>query len=209
MVFSTLLVALLLGCSEKPEAMLSSAKDYLAKNDSKAAVIQIKNALQSNPNLPEARFMLGTALLNSGDPVGAETELRKALELNYSPDLVMPQLASAMLAQGQAKKLTDELGQVTLGDAGAKASLQTSLAVAYSQQGRAEPSEAALRAALAADPGYVPALLVQARQQAARRDFDGALASAEEAIAKSPTSFEAWKLKGDLLLYVKNQPAEA
>ena len=84
-VFSTLLVALLLGCSEKPEAMLSSAKDYLAKNDSKAAVIQIKNALQSNPNLPEARYMLGTALLNSGDPVGAETELRKALELNYSP----------------------------------------------------------------------------------------------------------------------------
>lgn len=209
MVFSTLLVALLLGCSEKPEAMLSSAKDYLAKNDSKAAVIQIKNALQSNPNLPEARFMLGTALLNSGDPVGAETELRKALELNHAPDQVMPQLARAMLAQGQAKKLTDELGQVDLGEATAKASLQTSLAAAYGQQGRAEPAEVALRAALAADPGYVPALLVQARQQASRRDFDGALASTEEAIAKSPTSFEAWKLKGDLLRYVKNQPAEA
>ena len=209
MVFSTLLVALLLGCSEKPEAMISSAKDYLAKDDSKAAVIQIKNALQSNPNMPEARYMLGTALLNSGDPVGAETELRKALELNHAHDQVMPKLAIAMLAQGQAKKLTDELGQVDLGDAAAKASLQTSLAAAYSQQGKAEPAEAALKAALAADPGYVPALLVQARQQAARRDFDGALASTEEAIAKSPTSFEAWKLKGDLLQYAKNQPVEA
>ena len=206
---SSLLVALLLGCSEKPEAMLKSAKDYMAKNDSKAAVIQIKNALQSNPNLPEARFMLGTALLNTGDPVGAETELRKALELNHPIDLVAPPLATAMLAQGQAKKVTDEFGKIELKDATAEASLQTSLALAYSQQGMAEPAQAALKAALAADPGHVPALIVQARQQAAQRDFDGALATSEVAITKSPTSVEAWKLKGDLLRYAKNQPAEA
>ena len=206
---SSLLVALLLGCSEKPEAMLKSAKDYMAKNDNKAAVIQIKNALQSNPNLPEARFMLGTALLNTGDPVGAETELRKALELNHPIDLVAPPLATAMLAQGQAKKVTDEFGKIELKDATAEASLQTSLALAYSQQGMAEPAQAALKAALAADPGHVPALIVQARQQAAQRDFDGALATSEVAITKSPTSVEAWKLKGDLLRYAKNQPAEA
>ena len=207
---SALLVSMLLGaCSEKPEAMLESAKDYMAKNDNTAAVIQIKNALQKNPNLAEARYLLGSALLEGGDPVGGETELRKAIELKYSPDLVVPQLAMAMLAQGQAKKLTDEFGKTELGEAAAKASLQTSLASAYSEQGMAEPAQAALKAALAADPGFVPALIVQARQKAAQRDFDGALASTDEAIAKSATSHEAWKLKGDLLLYAKNQPAEA
>ena len=65
MTLPALVVALLLvACSEKPEAMIISAKDYLAKNDRKAAVIQIKNALQSDPNLPEARFLLGSTLLD-------------------------------------------------------------------------------------------------------------------------------------------------
>ena len=44
---SILLALTLLGCSgEKPEAMLASARDYMAKGDLKAAVIQVKNALQ-------------------------------------------------------------------------------------------------------------------------------------------------------------------
>lgn len=207
---SALMLSLLLGaCGEKPEAMLSSAKDYLAKNDSKAAVIQIKNALQSNPNLPEARFLLGTALLNSGDPVGAETELRKALDLKHPHDLVLPALAQAMLAQGQAKKLTDELAKTDLTAPAAKASLMTTLASAYAMQGKAEPSQDALKSALAADPGYGPAMIVLARQKAGQKDFDGALAMVEDVIAKTPASYEAWKLKGDILLFAKSQLPEA
>ena len=108
MVASILLVLLLSACGgDQPEAMLASARDYLAKNDPKAAVIQLKNALQKNPELPEARFLLGQALLRVGDAVGSETELRKALALKYPQELVLPPLAQAMLAQGQYKKLTD------------------------------------------------------------------------------------------------------
>ena len=48
---SALLATLLLvGCGgEKPEAMLASAKEYLVKNDHKAAAIQLKNVLQKEP----------------------------------------------------------------------------------------------------------------------------------------------------------------
>ena len=62
---SALLVSLLMvGCGgDSPEKMLGSAKDYLAKNDPKAAIIQIKNALQKNPDSPEARYLLGKTLL--------------------------------------------------------------------------------------------------------------------------------------------------
>ncbi|MDD2881472.1 MAG: PEP-CTERM system TPR-repeat protein PrsT [Rhodoferax sp.] len=209
LVFSTLVLAMLLACSEKPEAMLSSAKDYMAKNDPKAAVIQIKNALQSNPDMPEARFMLGTALLNSGDPVGAETELRKAMDLKHPQDQVIPPLAQAMLAQGQAKKLTDELGKTELGTPAAKANLLTTMATAYAMQSKPEPAQSALSAALAADPDYAPALIMQARQKASQNDIDGALATLEKVIAKTPSSHEAWKFKGDLLHYAKTQPVEA
>jgi putative PEP-CTERM system TPR-repeat lipoprotein len=210
MTLPTLLVALLLAaCSEKPEAMIISAKEYLAKNDSKAAVIQIKNALQSDPNLPEARFLLGSALLDSGDPVGAETELRKALDLKHPQDAVVPPLAKAMLAQGQAKKLTEEFAKIDLTQPQAKASLQMSLASAYAMQSKPDLAQTALNAALLAEPGYAPALIAQARQKAGQGDIDGALAMTDEVIAKSPQSYDAWKLKGDLLLFAKNQVNDA
>lgn len=207
----TLLLAslLLAACNDKPELMLSSAKDYLAKNDSKAAVIQIKNALQSNPDLPEARYLLGTALLDSGDPAGAEQELRKALDMKYPQDAVVPQLAKALLAQGNARKVTEEFAKTDLAESSAKASLLVSLTSAYAMQGKAEQSKASLDAALLADPGFAPALLVQARQKAGQREFDQALAMTEEVLAKSPASSEAWMFKGDLLRYAKNQPEQA
>lgn len=209
-VLSALLVSVLLAaCSDKPETMLISAKDYLAKNDSKAAVIQLKNALQSDPDLPEARYLLGTALLDSGDPVGAELELRKALVLKHPQELVVPPLAKAMLAQGQTKKLIGEFAKLDLAQPQAKASLQLSLASAYAMQSKPELSQSALSVALQAEPGYAPALIAQARQKAGQRDFDGALAIADEVIAKSPKNFEAWKLKGDILLYAKNQGVDA
>ena len=70
---------LLVGCgTNTPEAKLASAKEYLAKDDPKAAVIELRSALQKNPNLGEARFLLGKTLLASGDAVGGEKELRKA-----------------------------------------------------------------------------------------------------------------------------------
>jgi putative PEP-CTERM system TPR-repeat lipoprotein len=207
---SALLLALLLtACGEKPESMLNSAKDYLAKNDAKAAIIQVKNALQANPDSPDARFLLGKALLETGDAVGAETELRKALALKVPQDQVVPLLAKAMLIQGQAKKVTEEFGKTTLSQGSANAELQTSLASAFAMEGKGEQSNAALAAALRADPAYDPALLLQVRQKAFQRDVDGAMAGVDAVIAKSPKNFEAWKLKGDLSLYLKNQPDEA
>lgn len=205
------LVALLLlnGCGEKPQTMLESAKVYLAKSDSKGAIIQIKNALQSNPEMPEARYLLGRALLDAGDFAAAETELRKALDLKYPQDIVVPQLARSLLAQGKNKTLTDEFATLELGPATAKADFKMSLASAYAMQGNEEQSQAALNAALVATPGYPPALIEQARHMATQRNFDGAMALLDEVIAKAPNSFEAYQLKGDIYLYAKNQTADA
>ena len=63
---SALLATLLLvGCGgDKPETMLLSAKEFLAKNDHKAAAIQLKNALQQNPQLAEGRFLLALSLIH-------------------------------------------------------------------------------------------------------------------------------------------------
>lgn len=198
---STLLATLLLvGCGgDKPETMLASARDYMAKNDNKAAMIQLKNALQTNPNLGEARFLLGKALLDSGNPVAADVELRKADELKYSADQVTPLLAKTQLMLGQTKKVIDDLSKVQLTSPEGKADLQTTVGQAYLMTGTIEAAQTAFDAAIAAVPGYAPAVMGQARIKAGNRDLPGALALLDSAIEKSPKLHDAWQLKGDIL----------
>ena len=208
---SVLLVLLLCACGagEKPEAMLASAKDYLAKNDFKAAIIQAKNVLQKDGNSAEGRYLLGVAMLRDGNPAGAEAELRKALSFDHPRELVALPLAQALLAQRQYKKLTDEYSDTELGSAADQAALKTVLATAYGAQGKPDLSRDALKAALVADPQNPAALLVQAREKATARDFDGALAIVESILARLPANYEAWKLKGDVIRYGKGQMDEA
>ena len=198
------------GCGgDKPEAMLASARDYMAKNDPKAAIIQLKNALQENPDLPEVRLLLGQALLRTGDPVGAETELRKALALKQPAEQVVPSLARAMLAQGQAKKVTDEFGATVLTQPAAQAELKIALMRALGAQGKGELAQAALKAALAADPANVQAQLIEAGTKANQKDYDGALAMVDAILARAANNEEALKLKGDILLYGKKDAVES
>lgn len=196
------LVGLLLsGCAgDDPEALLASAKEYLAKRDNKAAVIQIKNALQQNPDLAEARFLLGRALLETGDPVGAEIELRKAVTLKYSGEQTMPLIARSLLAQGKARKLLDDFAKLPVSSPEAVAEVQTSLATAHASLGKQAEAEAAIEAAIAARPGHAPARLVKARMMAVRGDLAGAMGVVDQVIASMPGDADAHKLRGDLSL---------
>lgn len=203
----SLLVA---GCGGgSADSMLKSAKEYVAKNDNKAAVIQLKNAIQKTPDSAEARFLLGSVLLKTGDVAGAEVELRKALDLKYSPDSVIPEIARTMLAQGQFKKLTDEFAKTELGTPKAKAELSTLVSSAYIGLGKPDLAQSALSSALAADPTHVPALIARAWQKAVERDFDGAYGLVEDITLKNPSNAEAWRLKGDIHFFGRNQLDEA
>ena len=198
---SCLLLTLLLSAcgGDSTESLIASSKDYLAKNDTKAAVIQLKNALQQNPKLAEARFLLGSALLESGDVAGAEVELRKALELKQSPDTAVPVLARAMLASGHAKKLVEEFGNTKLTSGEPLAALNTTLSAANASLGNRDRSKELLAQALAAQPDYLPAVLADIRETAANKDLPGARAKIDALLQKYPKSPEALSLKGSLL----------
>lgn len=201
---------LLMACGgDSPETMLASAKDYMAKNDHKAAVIQVKNVLQKQPDSAEARFLLGSALLSSGDVSAAEIELRKARDLKHPDDEVLPKLAVALLQQGKSKKLIEDFGSTKLSTPAAVAELQTSLASAYAVERNPSAAQAALKAALEANPNNATASLMQIRQKLAQGDLDGGTSQLDALIAREAKNAEAWKLKGDLLLSVKNAPDEA
>jgi cellulose synthase operon protein C len=193
-----LAVLLVGGCGNSPDEMLTSAKDYLAKNDHAAATIQLKNALAKNPSSAEARFLLGRALLESGDAVAAEVELRKALELKFAPGRVTPVLARALLAQGQFKKI-DELAKGPTETPEDLADLKTTIAQSLAMQGKLEASRSAFEEAVAAKSDFAPALLGLARIKVAGQDLAGARTIIDDILAKSPTNANAWLFKADLL----------
>jgi putative PEP-CTERM system TPR-repeat lipoprotein len=206
---TAIVLALIAGCGgENPEKLVASGKAFIEKNDNKAGIIQLKNALQSNPNLGEARFLLGKALLDTGDATGAEVELRKAIELKYAADQAIPLLAKAMVATGQHKKLIDEFGKTELSTKEATANLKTILSFAYAAQGNREAGQNALAAALAAQPDYAPALLADARKKAEEKKLDEAQKIVDSVLAKNPKDPEALLFNG-VLQSVANNPDKA
>lgn len=193
-----LVVALLAGCSDKPEALVGQAKESLAKRDRNAAIIQLKNALQANPDLGEARLLLGNALLDQGDPAAAEKELRRARELKVPDDQVVPPLARAMIMLNENKKVIDEFGKLQLATPDGRADLAAALAQANVIAGNTELAKSLYAEAQKAVPGHPTATLGEALIKANSGDRPGAMAMVESVIAKHPTLLEAWQLKGDI-----------
>ncbi|MCV2355621.1 PEP-CTERM system TPR-repeat protein PrsT [Paucibacter sp. B2R-40] len=198
-----LTLMLLGGCGQSSDdssaGLLVSAKSYIERKDPKAAVIQLKRLLQKNPELAEARFLLGQILLNNGDAAVAEVELRKALELKHPRDLTLPPLARAMLMQGASLRVIESYASTELTQPTASADLQTSLAKAYFNKGDRLRGEAALTAALKLAPRHAPARMLQAHHLAANGQNEAALAVVAELIKSVQEDADAWLLQGELL----------
>ena len=72
------------------------------------ASIQLKNAVRLAPKSGEARGRLGLLILQSGQVVAAERELRQAMNDKAPPELVVPALLRAMIQRKEMKELLTE-----------------------------------------------------------------------------------------------------
>jgi putative PEP-CTERM system TPR-repeat lipoprotein len=95
-----LAVLLLVGCSEKTtgESILE-ANEYIATNDKRAAVVTLKNAIVLDPRNNQIRILLGQLYGEMGLFVDAEKELRRALDLGASEEIVTPLLVKSFYYQ--------------------------------------------------------------------------------------------------------------
>jgi cellulose synthase operon protein C len=194
------LLGSLAGCGSDAGKLMDSARDYIAKGDSPAAVIQLRNVLQKTPENGEARLLLGDLLLRQGDVLSAEKELRRALDFGQPISAVAPKLAQAMLALGQADALVKEFGGRQLDSPPAQASLRASVGDAHLRTGKIAEARGEYEAALAAQPDYAPARLGQAVLALYDGQRDKALAITDELLAKDAGYARAHALRADLLL---------
>ena len=204
-----LLVALS-GCgADSAQTSIDKSRAALEKGEYQVAAVHVKSALKQDPQSGPARFLLGRLLLAAGDLKGADIELRKALELNHPLAEIAPLQAQILLSQQLYPKLLADMASLKIDDPVGQANLSAIVASAHLSSGQPDKAEALIRRTLAAVPGHVPTQLVEARLAASGSDYDAALKILDSSQAVGVQQAEVWRLRGDLLLYGKNDRAGA
>lgn len=113
LILALLSASVLQGCDHNvnltEQELIQRAKDFEDKGNIKAGVIELKNALQKNPNSPQARLLLGQIYLKAGMGAEAENELQKAQKLGVNQETIKPLLGEAWLLMGEYKRVLDEI----------------------------------------------------------------------------------------------------
>jgi putative PEP-CTERM system TPR-repeat lipoprotein len=180
---------------------LATARTLASSGDRKGAIIELKNALQKDADLGEARLLLGELHYKNGHYAAAEKELRRARQLGQrTPDLDA-QIADALLRQGEFQRVLDDtpIPADNLPDA-PRARLLAARGNALLGLDRADEGRKLLLQALELDAGVVEAHLGLARLAIAQgQGVVGALGHIEAALAANAREPEPWVMKADLL----------
>lgn len=177
---------------------MESARGHLDKGDAAAAVIELRNALREDPDLPEIRYLMGLALLRSNDPVGAAVELQKAFSLNFDRNLVVPELAEALYQTGAYEKVLTTLDTGPVTPAAAQSIVDGIRGDALAALGQLDAARKAYDAALKLDPAQERAKLGHIAIALASGDAAKAESMLTETFGAEPKSSRAWVLKANL-----------
>jgi putative PEP-CTERM system TPR-repeat lipoprotein len=194
------MLAALVACSGQSEQqLLESGKAHLDKKDYRAAQIEFKNVIQKNAENAEARFLLGRALLEAGDSVGAMVEFNKIAEGGFDVERLAPYSARAMFNLGDLDKLIAAWADKSFKTPAAQAQVKAIVAMSYGIKGQLDKARAAVDQALAADGSNLEARLAHGQLLAATGDRGGALNDIALAAKAHPDSPRPYLVKARLL----------
>ncbi len=198
---SLLSVGLMNGCSKSPTVaeMIAQSRQYQAKGQDSAAVIQLKNALQKQPGNLEARTLLGKLYFNMGNFAAAEDELRLVLQNSHDTDgHIAMMLGQIYLERNEFQKLLDEIQPNPVAPADQQAEMLVLRGVANLGTNNIPEAKSALDRAQQLAPHLFSSQLGQIRLLIAQGNLD----SAEQQINTITTTFPnnpiGWIIKGDL-----------
>ena len=175
-----------------------NAQQLYQKGESRGAVIELKNALKTNPNNKQARFLLGKIYLGLEQGAAAEKELERSSGLKTDPGELKLLLARAKLLQGKPKEalntLTDGVGGT------GKLSYPENLLVAQAHFDMREWSNSAdfYNLALTQRPASVEAVVGLARISYTKGDIAIAKTYLGKLKARADNNWQAWLLRGDI-----------
>jgi len=199
-----LMVGLLLVSCGKTELSdteyLQRAKTHLQQGDSRAAVIELKNALQQNPGNAEARLLLGREHLESGNYPAAEKELQRAVKLGLATHEVVSLLARSLLYQQKFDEVLEVLAGNQASMVDSNADLLALKAEAQLGLGAQDKAEQLLHQATQLQPDSYIVLLGYAKLASSRGKLTEAVDYLNRALAANPAGLEALNMRGTAAL---------
>lgn len=160
-----------------------------------AAAIQLKNALQQDPNHLPARVLLARVHLEQGDSAAAEKEIRLAQELGADRSVTVLPLAEALTDQRKFEELIKEITP-----AGLPPSMVAEVLVARGdalfELHRFDQAQDEYRLALERDPAAIPPRLGLATVALRQGRLDQAEVLVQELLATHPEHADAWHANG-------------
>ena len=205
-IVSVLVFALVIGAGlfigldqRSAEKSFARALQYREQGEIAASIIELKSALQKDPENIEARISLGQIYLDISDLLSAAKELQRARTFGAELSRITEPLSRTWLLQRNYQKVLDELSLEGL-DPGTRAIVLVAHARAYAGFDQPDKAQDAISAALEADPLNTAAWIERARLSIRANDF----VTAQEALVRlaelAPDNVEATALRGDLNL---------
>lgn len=175
-------------------------EDALGRYDRKdypGAIIQLKNALQIDPNMLPVQLLLGKALMENSEVAAAEVAFKEALRLGVNRAEVVVPLGQAVLAQGKHRALLDDKLFTPQG-LPPDIQLQTHLLRAQAQADLGDMAAAvrSVEEARAIDKRSLEAWLAEVPIRIRAGQFKEAAMAADTAVSIAPESASAQYQKG-------------
>lgn len=192
--------AVLIGCDNNKADVeyLQEAKRYQDQGEFSKAGIELKNALQANPENLEARRLLGLLYLAVGNGEGAEKELRKAVDLKLSYQAVALQLLQAVYLQRDYRRMLQQIKMPDGLDRESQAEWYVLRGRARIEMGEFAEARKEFTTAVRVAPDSKQVMLGKALDAFFSKNYDGANKSLDAALKIDPNFAEALTLKGDV-----------
>lgn len=188
---------LLSGCDVfvNTQTRLERARKQLDQGNYRAAMSDVKTALQSEPDNAKARLLLAELSLQIGDRESADKEMERALAAGATAEQASAVRYELLLAAGR----TDELAALLEKDTSTPpARRQLLTAKLQSAAGKPDEAEQTLKSALAQAPGDADIQLDLAKLAAARGDMQPAMELPERIAENGAAHARALLLRGSI-----------
>ncbi|NKB99791.1 MAG: PEP-CTERM system TPR-repeat protein PrsT [Pseudomonadales bacterium] len=190
------LVTLLLvasACDSKTaEQHFADAELNIANAEERVAVIELKNAVQKNPQYAAARSLLGQMHFMLGDMPSALKELERALDLGLDDETTRLHILKTKLAMGRYSEVVGELEEAS----SLSPPFAVALADAYIFAGDFEKAKPLVEQGLHLADGLVSA----AKLAQVENDLERAQSYLDQSVTKAPRLTNAWLYKAEVEL---------
>ncbi len=202
LLFTTVLVLAACDAGLTAEEHLQNAKAYYAEEKFNESAIELKNTLQADPNIAEARWLLGEIYLVQGAIEAATIELEKANELGFNSPKLKFSLLRSLLLQGEYMAVIRR--GPNLNDEQANAELLALRGEAHLGLNELEHASAAFIKALELDPDLVAARFGNVRLSLRDGNYDKAQQQLNGIEELEPNNLQLWLLRGEMGIQTKN-----